>query len=73
MLKYKQFEETLKHLDRWANDAGKWQSDRTILDDKLEAYKLQKALQEARRILRLQIFVFEDMCKELKTEDDDVR
>jgi len=60
-----QFEQTLGRLYDWGVQAREWQSTRKCLADKLLAYRLQKAFQDARRILRVQLFTFEAMVEDM--------
>lgn len=61
--KVSQFEWVLKSLDHWGQLARDWQGGRGTLQEKLEVCRLQNAIREARRLLRVQYYVFEDMCK----------
>ncbi len=66
-MNYKQYENTLKALDRWAIEAGDYAKGREKLDDKVKAYTFKKALETARRTLRVHIFDAEDVSRKVTT------
>ena len=54
---------TLKNLDLWATEARAASLLAVGLADKLNLRRLQKSLENARNILRLQVFAVEDLAE----------
>jgi hypothetical protein len=58
-----QYEQVLKQIDRWAQEAGACARAKSDLDEKVSMHKFRKMLEEVRARLRVHYFDAEDVHK----------